>query len=1277
MDSKRGLVIFVFVIAFVIFSISFISSTTCDIRLASSCPAVNTVMKLSSQTNAHGASYNGAGNYQYALCCVGMKYYTATDNASMHTCNSDNGNLVLKLSSTTNAHAQTATSTEYSTNICFGKFQCKALSSCNSEYSIQVASLSATTNAHIGQFSAYSTKICCKDNPGAVCGNGIREAGEACDDGNERSGDGCSYPNCAVESGYTCDTGSPSCCYRTNPRYAWFLNGNPFSGGRIGAGDRLKMTIYDDLCLPSGSGPEFRIYEGSSLRATNSSIVSSKTPGGEINSTYPISSSFLNALGSGSSDIFFRTTVNGKTYTGPTISVTPIFCGNGVRENPPEDCDGSDLGGATCRSLLGSGYEGTPGCTSECKYDTSRCCRPETDAQFCTRNHRYCGTYTGTDNCGRTRTANCGQCSDGDPCTTDICNNGVCTYSRINECCNRNSDCGGSTFCPQNYCNLDNHRCSNNYPTCKDGDGCCPPGCNRDTDNDCVCTHNSQCEEKPVDDKCTIDVCSSSGSCSRTQITECKHGDGCCLSKCNSLNDNDCGIRCGNGVRENPPEDCDGSALGGATCASIMGPGYTGPLGCTAPPNGCKYDTSRCVAPCELTRANWNYSTPVGTSIIEGTPVRLNIVGTNCGGKTINFEIFEKDGSFNEDDLVTSTPITTTFPTSGTSASVVWDSVYIPDNDGIGQSDPPEYYFNATVRGSSPLVSITSPNSKVSDDGLLRVSQFVPSTCNLDGRCDGPIENCSNCADCACVSPQTCNSATKKCVNPECELTSASWNETRVIEGTPVRLNVAGTNCDGSVITFEVLEKDPMGTDPITNTAPLPITYSSSNQYSTWLEAEYQDDSSSSGIGNDGNPPEYIFIARSGTKQFTSTNILVVYQKEICAGISLCSQYPEDLCESDICGIANNEDKDVCGTNTYNPSTGCWTMVDCGCSWNSDSKTCGPRQSIKNNCANCGNNVLEGNEVCDGTLLQLRDNSCARFDAYTSGEVKCYGKGEPEECTYDFSDCGPLNPVCGNGVREEGEECDDGNTIDRDECSYPGCKDLKEGAVCGNDNIEVGEVCDGKLLQLKSPECSNFDLYEDNGELVKCYPPGHENECRYDFSDCTPHQCGNGVLEEGEECDDGNMDNYDECSYPDCKLSTKGRPEVGWCNFASQGDEVCGDGKEFITRTLVGTWVFPPENEFTEIPTWGEEIQFIEKIDALGNKIYRYDPERKSEGCEANRDPESIRCPALVQLPFFGIYHVIIALILVALIYLTYHYLTKRKKVVSKNSRKSSKNKRK
>jgi cysteine-rich repeat protein len=45
---------------------------------------------------------------------------------------------------------------------------------------------------------------------GAVCGNGIVEAGEECDDGGTNDGDGCSS-FCAVEPGWQC-TGSPSVC---------------------------------------------------------------------------------------------------------------------------------------------------------------------------------------------------------------------------------------------------------------------------------------------------------------------------------------------------------------------------------------------------------------------------------------------------------------------------------------------------------------------------------------------------------------------------------------------------------------------------------------------------------------------------------------------------------------------------------------------------------------------------------------------------------------------------------------------------------------------------------------------------------------------------------------------------------------------------------------------------------------------------------------------------------------------------------------------------------
>jgi cysteine-rich repeat protein len=36
------------------------------------------------------------------------------------------------------------------------------------------------------------------------CGNSLPDAGEACDDGNNTSGDGCSA-TCTIESGYQCD----------------------------------------------------------------------------------------------------------------------------------------------------------------------------------------------------------------------------------------------------------------------------------------------------------------------------------------------------------------------------------------------------------------------------------------------------------------------------------------------------------------------------------------------------------------------------------------------------------------------------------------------------------------------------------------------------------------------------------------------------------------------------------------------------------------------------------------------------------------------------------------------------------------------------------------------------------------------------------------------------------------------------------------------------------------------------------------------------------------
>lgn len=50
------------------------------------------------------------------------------------------------------------------------------------------------------------------------------------------------------------------------------------------------------------------------------------------------------------------------------------FCGNDIKEGS-EQCDGTDLGGATCSSLI-SGTSGSLSCKSDCIYDTSNCTAP-------------------------------------------------------------------------------------------------------------------------------------------------------------------------------------------------------------------------------------------------------------------------------------------------------------------------------------------------------------------------------------------------------------------------------------------------------------------------------------------------------------------------------------------------------------------------------------------------------------------------------------------------------------------------------------------------------------------------------------------------------------------------------------------------------------------------------------------------------------------------------------------------------------------------------------
>jgi cysteine-rich repeat protein len=98
----------------------------------------------------------------------------------------------------------------------------------------------------------------------------------------------------------------------------------------------------------------------------------------------------------------------------------------------------------------------------------------------------------------------------------------------------------------------------------------------------------------------------------------------------------------------------------------------------------------------------------------------------------------------------------------------------------------------------------------------------------------------------------------------------------------------------------------------------------------------------------------------------------------------------------------------------------------------------------------------------------------------------------------------PAAAVCGNGVTEAPEQCDDNNTFSLDGCSEACTVEI---ATCGNGVIEAGEQCD------------------DNNNTAG---DGCDESCRIEII-----ICGDGVTQGGEQCDDANQIPGDGCEN-DC-----------------------------------------------------------------------------------------------------------------------------------------------
>lgn len=159
----------------------------------------------------------------------------------------------------------------------------------------------------------------------------------------------------------------------------------------------------------------------------------------------------------------------------------------------------------------------------------------------------------------------------------------------------------------------------------------------------------------------------------------------------------------------------------------------------------------------------------------------------------------------------------------------------------------------------------------------------------------------------------------------------------------------------------------------------------------------------------------------------------------------------------------------------------------------------------------CGDDVVEADEVCDGTALG--DETCVS-QGFDDGELSCAA-----DCSgYDTRGC--LTAVCGDGVAVGRELCDGSDTADAT-CRSEGfdsgtlacqddCATFDTGGcgMCGNNQVDGAEACDGVWLQ--GADC--FSQGFDSGTI------GCAVDCQsYDTSACG--LCGNDILDGTEICD--------------------------------------------------------------------------------------------------------------------------------------------------------------